>query len=92
MQSALPRPAQISAAGEKIYNEKFRAKFEREFSDQFAAIEIEGGDAFVGRTADEALEKARKAFQSGLFFLVRIGAAGAFKISRTSNGGHHGVL
>lgn len=75
----------IAEAGEKIYAEKYKEKFEREHPQQYAVIDILTGNAYVGEFAEDAMQKATKSAPNGVFHLIRIGSAGAFKVSRVAN-------
>jgi hypothetical protein len=78
---------EIASRGDAIYRKKYREQFEREYPGQFAVIDLHTEGAFVDQFPEKALDKARKAQPTGVFFLVRIGARGAFKISRMFNAG-----
>ncbi len=78
---ALTDPGKIAAAAEKIYDERYRQKYEGKFLGQFVVIDVHGGSAYQGEFAEEALQKARESAPHGVFHLIRIGAPGAFKVS-----------
>jgi hypothetical protein len=61
-------------AGEKIYEELYKADFEVRFPRQVVAIDIESRRAFVGRTSLDAGEQARRVFPDNLFYFLRVGA------------------
>jgi hypothetical protein len=67
--------------GERIYAEKYKEKYEAAFSDQFAAIEINSGKAFVAQYPEDAIEKARTQIKGGVVHLVRIGSPSAYQVS-----------
>lgn len=79
-----PNPRDITAKGETIYTSKYRSEYELRYLGQFAAIDIGTENAYVGEFPEAALAKARAASRSGIFYLVRIGSPGAFKISGLS--------
>jgi hypothetical protein len=84
--SGAPRadPRDIAVKGSHIYQNRYRSDFERRYLGQFAAINIETEDAYVADAPEDALKKARAASPAGIFFLVRVGSRGAFKVSRMS--------
>ena len=77
----LTSPTEIAAEGERIYNEKYKAEFEKTNMGQFVAIDVLSGKAFVAEFSDQVLEIARKAEPLGVFHLIKIGFAGAFRVS-----------
>lgn len=85
-------PEDIAAAGQKIYDDSFKKEYELKFPQQFAAIEVDSREAFVGDFPEVALERGRKAHPQGYFHLVKIGSKGAFKVSYTSNASNYGFL
>lgn len=82
---ALTNPQEIASAGERIYKEKYRAAYEEEHAGQFAAIDVTTGHAYLAKFPEEAIETAKKSSPNGLFHLIKIGAPGAFRVSRASN-------
>ncbi len=78
-------PKDIAEAGERIYNEKYKTAFEAEHWDKFVGINVLTERAFVGDTASQALELARKEEPSGVFHLIKVGSLGAFRVSYSSN-------
>jgi len=81
MDPKFTNPRIIAEAGEKIYAEKYRADFEARHMGQFVAIDVSTGQAFLGPTAEAALSGARQASPGGIFHLIRVGQAGAFRVS-----------
>ena len=82
---SLSNPQAIAEAGEKIYREKYQARFEEEHLGKFVAINVLTEEAYLGDLPEEAFQKARKAAPKGLFHLMRIGSPGAFRVSYSSN-------
>lgn len=72
-------------AGEKIYAEKYKSEYEAKYSDQFAAIDVTTGAAFVGAYPEEALERATEMLKGAVLHLVRIGSPSAFQVSYFSS-------
>ncbi len=73
---------EIAAKGSAIYERKYRAEFEQAYRDQFAAIDIGSERAYLADFPEDALSKAKTAAPDGVFYLLRIGSSGAFKMSR----------
>lgn len=73
---------EIADQGSEIYDRRYRTEFEPKWTGRFAAIDIKSEQAFVADFPEEALAKARAAEPGHLFYLVRIGSRGAFRISR----------
>jgi len=80
-QSVLTDPGKIAQAAERIYEEKYKADYEKSFWGEFVVINVYDGAAYRGEFAEEALQKAREEAPYGVFHLIRIGAPGAFKVS-----------
>jgi len=87
-----PNLQQIAKRGSNIYRDKYRAAYEREWAGRFAAIDIDTEKAYVADYADQALAKAKAAAPKGVFYLVRIGAASAFKTARRILNAHSGIV
>lgn len=78
-------PQAIAQIGEKIYNERYKAQYEAEYLGKFVAINVKNGHATLAATSEEALEGAKKANPNGLFHLIKVGSAGAFRVSYALN-------
>jgi len=74
-------PRAIAEAGERIYQEKFRAEMEAAHRGKFLAINVVKETASLGDTPEQAFDAARAADPAGVFHLVRVGYAGAFQMS-----------
>jgi hypothetical protein len=72
----------IAAQGSAIYERRYRAEFEPKWLGRYAAIDVDSERAFVEDFPEVALGKARAALPDSMFYLVRIGSPGAFKLSR----------
>lgn len=77
--SSLPaiNPEQIAEKGEEVYR-KIKARLEKKHRGEFAAIEVDTGDYFLGDDQIEAVEKAKKKFPNKIFYFVRIGFPTAY--------------
>ena len=76
---------EITARGAEIYDRLYRSEFELNWSGRYAAIDIDTERAFVDDFPEQVMEKARAALPGRLFYIVRIGSDGAFKISRRAS-------
>ncbi len=81
---SLSNPEVIAQRGEELYEEKYRGKYEPEHLDEFLAIDVTTGQAYLAQTSEEVLEKARSESPRGLFHLIQIGQSGAFRVSYTA--------
>ena len=81
----LTNPKEIAEHGDKIYNDKYRAEFEAKHLGKFVAINVSTEEAFVEDTASKALETARQKNPNGTFHLIKVGSAGAFRVSYSTN-------
>jgi len=79
MATNLNNPKAISDAGERIYQERYKQDYERNYSGRFVAIDIFDGSATLGSTTSEALSKAKQQHPKGVFHLIRVGHAAAFE-------------
>lgn len=71
---------QLSEEGKKIYQE-LKDSLETEHKGEYLAIEVESGDYFIGKTIEEAGEKARQKYPDKVFHLIKIGYPGVFNLS-----------
>jgi hypothetical protein len=63
----------LAARGEQVYNERYKAEFEKKYWGQYAFIDVKSGKAYVGKTEEEAREKARADHPLGLLIPFGIG-------------------
>ena len=84
MAFSLSNPKAVAEAGERIYRDKYRQEYERDHTGKFVAIDVTTSDAFIGDTAEKALEKARAASPNGIFHLILVGSPGAFRVGYTN--------
>lgn len=89
---SLSDPKAVAEAGEQIYEKNFRADFEKQHPGRFVAIDVLTDKAFLGDNPEEALGRAKEGSPQGLFHLIKIGAPGAFRVSRTSHVAGNWVL
>lgn len=74
----------IAQKGRKIYEERLKAKLEKDFKGKIVAIEIDTGDYFLGDTVSTALERAESKYPGKVFHLVRVGYPGVHTVRRGS--------
>lgn len=79
-------PKAIAEAGEDIYRRKYKTEWESKYLGDFVVIDVAGEQAFRGETPEAAYEAARKRSAKGPFHLIKIGEAGAFRVSYCSDG------
>jgi hypothetical protein len=71
----------IAEAGERIYEERYKAQVEPRRYGHFIAVDVISGIGYVAEHPEQALQDARAAAPNGIFHLIRIGARGAFRVS-----------
>lgn len=81
----LSNPKAIADQGEAIYREKYKVTYEAEHFGKFVAIDVVSQNAYLADSAEDAMELARKEAPRGIFHLIKVGSAGAFRVSYTSN-------
>lgn len=64
---------EIALRGQGIYDQTLKEKLERDHRGEIAAIEVETGDYFLGKTSIEATRKARQKYPNAVFYVVKIG-------------------
>jgi hypothetical protein len=79
-------PKKVAERGEAIYCDKYQREFEANFRGQFVMIDVKTEEAYRGNTPEEAYENARRQSAKGPFHLIKVGAAGAYKLSNAING------
>ena len=92
MHPHLTDPLAVVREGERIYNEKYRAKLEATHRGEFVVIDVSTGLAYLGHTPDAAFEAARAAAPEGTFHLIQVGSLGAFRSSHITADAHTGRL
>jgi len=84
----LANPTEIAQRGEKIYDEKYRKEYEKKHHGRFVAIDVKSEAIYVADTPEAALEDGRKKSPSGVFYLMRVGFPGVFRVGYTSTESH----
>lgn len=70
--------AKSAEAGDRIYEERWRQQYEPARNGEFVAIDIQTGEAFLGKEAVGALEQASAANPGSFFHLIRVGSDAAY--------------
>ena len=80
---SLANPKALAEAGEQIYREKFQKQLEAEVENigKFLAIDVVAEEAYIGDSPEQAVNAARQKAPTALFHLMKIGFAGAFRVS-----------
>jgi hypothetical protein len=81
--STILNPNDAAERGEKIYRERYKEQYEREHPGKFVAIDVLTQKAYISETPEGALDSAHAAATSGIFHLIQVGFAGAFRVSQT---------
>jgi hypothetical protein len=81
--STLPisNPKALGELGEAIYTRRYKEEYERVYAGKFVAIDVRTENAYLADTPEGAFEAARTAAPQGLFHLIQVGQAGAFRVS-----------
>jgi|HubBroStandDraft_5_1064220.scaffolds.fasta_scaffold1068615_1 hypothetical protein len=86
MANLILNPKLVAERGEDIYRKKFKAVYEPRYNGQFVAIDVNSEDAYLGPTPQQAYANARQAAQRGIFHLMKVGEAGAYRVSYSADG------
>lgn len=81
----LSNPKAVAERGEKIYDEKYRTKYEVQHLGKFVVIDVSTQEAYLGDSPEAAFELARQKAPHAIFHLIKVGSPGAFRVSYTSN-------
>lgn len=84
MPQQFTNPQEIAEAGQRIFDKR-RHEFETLYPGQFVVIDIETEAFYPAPHPEEALSKAREANPRGKFHLIKVGSAGAFRVSYSLN-------
>lgn len=71
---------EIAKAGERIYDQKYKAQYESKFPDHYAVIDIDTEEAVVGEYAEDAVVNATRRFGTHRQHLIRIGSTSAVQL------------
>jgi len=81
----MSNPRQIAERGEAIYAARYKEQYERDHAGQFVAIDVQTEQAYISATPEGALAAARAQAPLGIFHLIQVGHAGAFRVSYFQN-------
>ena len=79
--SPISNPKDAADLGEKIYQDRYKAVYELEHPGKFVAITVLTEATYIADTPEVALENAYAASPEGIFHLIQVGHAGAFRVS-----------
>lgn len=85
MSTSFSNPSAIAEQGEKIYKEQYKEAYERDHLGKFVAIDVTTGKAYIADAPEVAMEEARTRAPSGIFHLIQVGHAAAFRLSCSSD-------
>ena len=71
----------IAAAGEEIYNRRYREEYERLYRDMYVAINIRDESISRSDVAVEAMLEAEKNDPDGMFYLIWVGHKAVYRMS-----------
>lgn len=83
--SPISNPKAAAELGEKIYQERYKDAYEMEHPGKFVAINVVNGDPYIADTPEVALDTAYTDAPTGIFHLIQVGHAGAFRVSYSQN-------
>ena len=83
--SPISNPKVAAELGEKIYRDRYKDEYEREHPGKFVAINVLTEATFISETPEGALDDAHAAAPDGIFHLIQVGHAGAFRVSYTQD-------
>ena len=78
---SLNNPDKIAEAAQRIYEEKYKARFDPAHLGEFVVIDLKTEQAYLGKFPEIALQEAMAKAPSGIFHLIRVGAPTAFRVS-----------
>ena len=70
----------VAVGAKKLFEEKYRDLLEKSHCGEFVCIEPESGEYFLGRTFDDAVNKAMDAYPDRLTHTLRVGHAAALHL------------
>jgi hypothetical protein len=82
---SISNPKIAAELGEKIYRERYQPVYEQEHPGKFVAINVLDQSTYLSDTPEGALDSAHTAAPEGVFHLIQVGHAGAFRVSYTQS-------
>ena len=86
MPDLILNPKLVAERGEEIYRRKFKIDFEDRYKGQFVVVDVNSENAYLGQTPEQAYANARQGAQRGVFHLMKVGEAGAYRVSYSADG------
>jgi hypothetical protein len=83
----ISNPKAAAELGEKIYQDRYKTVYELEHPGKFVAINVLTEATFIADTPEAALDTAYAACPDGIFHLIQVGHAGAFRVSYGQSSG-----
>lgn len=71
----------VAQRGEQIYRERYKAEYEKSYAGMYGVIDVDSERIFLSDTPETALEAGLNALPEARFYLVKIGAAGVYKVA-----------
>ncbi len=75
----------MAERGKQIYAEKYQKSYELDHFGEFVVIDVITEGAYLGKSPEDAYKNAKSKGKKGPFHLIRVGSAGAYRVSYTSN-------
>jgi hypothetical protein len=79
-----PESQRVAAQAKALYQQKLRANLEHSNPGEFVCIEPDSGAYFLGRTLDDAVNKALDACPGRLTYTLRVGHVAALHLGTMS--------
>lgn len=77
--SALPNPLRNAERGQRIYDERYKTEYEKLYTGQFVAINVETEKPFFGSTPWEAFRHGLEDSLTACLFVVKVGSPAAWE-------------
>lgn len=78
-------PNSIAEKGEALYREKFQAEYEVRYPGKYLAIDVNSALPYIADTPEQAVEALLQANPHAYYHIVRIGAAGVYRVGYTQH-------
>ncbi len=84
MQMLTGESQRVADRAKRLYEEEYRQTLEKSHFGAFACIEPQSGECFLGKTFDDAVNKAIDAYPDRLTHTLRVGHAAALHLGVTT--------
>ena len=81
---------EVVVRAERIYRERYQAEYEKSHLGRFGVIEVESSRIFVAETPEDAYRSGLRELPQGKFYLLKIGAAGVYRVGYSRCDGDRG--